>query len=196
MDLYRPFLGRDTSEGHLVRVGRISGLVILVLATLLAIWFTRRRLGVFVLLQDIGAWVAAPIAAVFLLGVLWRRATAAAATWVLVLAFPYTALVEYVLFKQVAWLKPFDNWLNRTFLVWATSMVLMVVISCFTRAPAPERIHGMIWSWNMARLPESERMRNRGARNLFLWWAIFIGVMAALYGYVIWFQFWGAGQSL
>ena len=32
---------------------------------LLAIWFAQRKLGVFVLLQDIGAWVAAPIAAPF-----------------------------------------------------------------------------------------------------------------------------------
>jgi solute:Na+ symporter, SSS family len=195
MDLYKPFFGRNKSDQHIVRVGRISGFVILVLATLLAIWFTRRKLGVFVLLQDIGAWVAAPIAAVFLLGVLWRRATAAAATWVLLLAFPYTALVEYVLFKKVPWLMPFDNWLHRTFLVWATSLVLMVVISWFTRAPDPDKIKGIIWSWKAAALPEAERERNRGWRNLFLWWAIFIGLMVALYAYVIWFQYAGPGQG-
>jgi hypothetical protein len=72
MDLYKPFLGQGKSEQHLVRVGRSSGFVILLVATLLAIWFTKRKLGVFVLLQDVGDWVAAPIAAVFLLGVLWR----------------------------------------------------------------------------------------------------------------------------
>jgi SSS family solute:Na+ symporter len=195
MDLYKPFFGQGKSEAHMVRVGRVSGFAILAVATLLAIWFTQRKLGVFVLLQDIGAWVAAPIAAVFLLGVLWRRATAAAATWVLVLAFPYTALVEYVLFKKVSWLMPFDNWLNRTFLVWATSLVLMVVISWFTPPPNPERIRGIIWSWKMAALPQAERERNRGLRNLFLWWAIFIGLMAALYAYVIWFQYAGPARA-
>ena len=195
LDLYKPFFGRTKSERHLVRVGRVSGLIILTIATLLALWFTRRKLGVFLLLQDIGAWVAAPIAAVFLLGVLWRRATAAAATFVLVFGFPYTALLEYVLFKRVPWLQPFDNWLNRTFLVWATSMVLMVVISWFTRPPAPERLEGMIWSWSLAKLPEAERARNRGARSLLLWWTIFIGLMAALYSYVLWFQYWGPGKN-
>ncbi|HOW67972.1 MAG TPA: sodium transporter, partial [Verrucomicrobiota bacterium] len=195
MDLYRPLLGRDKSEQHLVRVGRISGFVILVIATLLALWFTRRKLGVFVLLQDIGAWVAAPIAAVFLLGVLWRRATAAAATFVLLFAFPYTAFVEYVLFKKVSWLMPFDNWLNRTFLVWITSLVLMGVVSWCTRAPDPDKIRGMIWSWKYAALPESERDRNRGLRNLLLWWIIFIATISALYAYVIWFQFWGPGKT-
>jgi len=195
MDLYRPVLGRNKSEAHLVRVGRVSGVVILIIATLLAIWFTRRQLGVFLLLQDIGAWVAAPISAVFLLGVLWRRATAAAATFVLLFGFPYTALLQYVLFKKVPWLMPFDNWLNRTFLVWATSMILMVVVSGFTKAPDPGTIRDIIWSWKVAALPEAERGRNRGWRNLLLWWSIFIVLMTALYAYVIWFQFWGPGTA-
>jgi solute:Na+ symporter, SSS family len=194
MDLYRPVLGRHRSERHLVRVGRVSAFVILALATLLAIWFSHRQLGVFVLIQNVGAWVAAPIAAVFLLGVLWKRTTAAAATFVLLFAFPYTWLVEYVLFKQVSWLMPFDNWLNRTFLVWASSMLLLVIVSLVTAPPAPDKIAGIIWSWKVAKLPESERGRNRGLRNLLLWWSLFIGVMAALYAYVMWFQFWGPGR--
>jgi SSS family solute:Na+ symporter len=194
MDLYKPFLGRGKSEQQMVRVGRTSAFAILVVATLLAIWFSYRQLGVFVLIQNVGAWVAAPIAAVFLLGVLWKRTTAWAATFVLLFAFPYTAFVEYYLFKHVSWLMPFDNWLNRTFLVWASSMVLLVLLSLVTKPPAPEKIKGIIWSWSVAKLPESERERNRGLRNLFLWWCLFIGIMAALYAYVMWFQFWGPGS--
>jgi solute:Na+ symporter, SSS family len=195
MDLYKPFLGHDKSEQHLVRVGRASAFAILAIATLLAIWFSRRQLGVFLLIQNVGAWVAAPVAAVFLLGVLWRRTTAAAATAVLVFGFPYTAFVEYYLFKQVCWLMPFDNWLNRTLVVWLSSMALLVLVSLVTRTPDPARIQGMIWSWKAARLPDSERERNRGVRNLFLWWCIFIGMMAALYAYTIWFQYRGPGSG-
>ncbi len=191
IDLYRPCLRLEPPQKHLVLVGRVSACVILVIATGLAIWFSHRQLGVFVLIQNVGAWVAAPIAAVFLLGVLWKRTTSAAATFVLWFAFPYTAFVEYYLFKQVAWLRPFDNWLNRTFLVWATSMILLVVVSWITPPPDPEKIKGIIWSWQVAKLPESERGRNRGLRNLLLWWCLFIGIMATLYGYMIWFQFWG-----
>jgi SSS family solute:Na+ symporter len=189
MDLYKPLVGRDRSESHLVGVGRLSAFGILALATLLAIWFTHRKLGVFDLIQNVGAWVAAPIAAVFLLGVLWRRTTAFAATFVLLFAFPYTVLVEYCLFKHVAWLAPFDNWLNRTFVVWLTSMILLVMVSLLTAPPNPEKIKGIIWSWEMAKLPESERERNRGFRNLFLWWCLFIALMGALYMYMTWFQY-------
>jgi len=194
MDLYKPFLGRGKSEVHLVRIGRLSAFAILLVATLLAMWFTRRKLGVFDLIQNVGAWVAAPIAAVFLLGVLWRRTTAFAATFVLIFAFPYTFLVEQYLFKHVSWLIPFDNWLNRTFIVWATSMLLLVVLSFFTPAPDPEKIKGIIWSWSVAKLPASEHHRNRGVRNLLLWWCIFILLMAGLYAYMLWFQFLGPGS--
>ena len=178
-----------------MKVGRVSAFSILAVATVLAMWFTRQKLGVFDLIQNVGAWVAAPIAAVFLLGVLWRRTTAEAATFVLLFAFPYTALVEYVLFKRVPWLIPFDNWLNRTFLVWITSMILLVLVSYLTHAPAPEKTKGIIWSWKVAALPASERERNRGWRNLLLWWTIFIVLMACLYAYVIWFQFRGPGSQ-
>jgi len=193
MDLYKPFLGQGKSEQHLVRTGQVSAFIILTIATVLAIWFSRRQLGVFLLIQNVGAWVAAPIAAVFLMGVLWRRTTGAAALFVLIFGFPYTALVEYYLFKHVSWLIPFDNWLNRTFLVWLTSMVLLVVVSLLTTAPDPERIRGIVWSWETARLPESERERNRGWRNLTLWWGLFIGAMAVLYAFMLWFQFAGPG---
>ena len=68
-------------------------------------------------------------------------------------------------------------------------MVLLIVISLLTSPPDPERTKGIIWKWKVAALPEAECERNRGVRNLFLWWAIFIGLMALLYTYMIWFQF-------
>ena len=122
-------LGRGKTDAYLVHVGRISAFVILMLAMALALWFTRGQHSVFLLIQEVGAWVAAPISVVFLLGVLWGRATAAAATFILYFGFPYTAFVQYVLFKHVALLKPYDNWLNRTFLVWVTCLFVMAVVS-------------------------------------------------------------------
>ena len=45
-------------------------------------------------------------------------------------------------------------------------------------------------------LPEAERRSHGGARSLFLWWAIFVGLMAALYAYMFWFQFFGPAKGL
>jgi SSS family solute:Na+ symporter len=191
MDLYRPLLGRNSTDEQLVRVGRVSAFLILLIATVLALWLAHGEHRIFLLIQDVGAWVAAPIAAVFLLGVLWKRATAAAATFVLFFGFPYTWLVEHVLLKRIEWLRPYDNWLNRTFIVWATCMLLVFLISMFTSPPDPQKIRGLTWSWQSARLPESEAHLNRGVRNLFLWWALFVAIIGMLYAYVIWFQFRG-----
>ena len=187
IDLYRPFRANSTDK-ELVLVGRISAFVILLIATLLAFWLANGKHGVFALIQNVGAWIAAPISAVFLLGVLWGRASAAAATTVLIAGFPLTALVEFVLFKQVAMFRAYDNWLNRTFLVWLLCLAIMGVVSLATRAPEASRVAAMLWSWDGMRLPEKERERNRGVRNLFLWWGLFMLTMAAVYAYVIWFQ--------
>jgi SSS family solute:Na+ symporter len=196
MDLYRPFLGKGKSDVHMVAVGRWSAFLILLIATLLAIWFTRRQLGVFDVIQNVGAWVAAPIAALFLVGVMWRRATSAAATFVLWFGFPFTAFVEQVLFKHVGFLRPYDNWLNRTFVVWLSCLGAMFIVSLFTRAPAPEKLEGIIWSPKMAALPAAEAVKYGGFRSLLLWYCIFAVGVVALYAYLIYFQFFGPAKGL
>lgn len=195
MDLYRPLLGKNAPDHRLVSVGRWSAFVILAIAMALAVWMTHGQHSVFVMIQNVGAWVAAPIAAVFLLGVLWKRATSQAATFVLVFGFPYTAFVEYVLFRHVSFLMPYDNYLNRTFAVWATCMIAIVVVSLLTPAPRAEQIAGTTWSRSYLRLPDAERARFTGLRSLGLWWGLLIALMAVLYAYVIWFQFYGPGQG-
>jgi hypothetical protein len=127
---------------------------------------------------------------------MWKRATSRAATFILFFGFPYTWLVQYVLFKHVVWLIPFDNWLNRTFLVWLTCQLLMVLVSLATRPPAREQTEGIVWSWQYAQLPPEERKKYRGLRSLVLWWGLLVAVTLALNGYVLWFQFWGPGSRL
>ena len=189
MDLYHPLVRPSATERHLVRVGGWSSFFILLTAVGISLWLAHGQYGVFFLIQDVGAWVAAPIAAVFLLGILWKRATAAAATTVLVAGFPYTALIQYVVFPHITLLHPYDNYLNRTFAVWASSMVAMVVISLLTAAPDPKIVEGIVWSKSCLALPAAERTRNTGVRSPLLWWLVLVGTALALYSYMIWFQF-------
>jgi hypothetical protein len=93
-----------------------------------------------------------------------------------------------VLFKHVDFLRPFDNYLNRTFVVWVSCMLAMIVVSLFTRPAPPEKLAGIIWSPKMMRLPAEERSRHGGFRSLTLWWGIFAGLVVLLYGYLIYFQ--------
>lgn len=191
IDLYHPLLRPRATDRHLVKVGRWSSFIILILAVLLSLWLSRGKYGVFLLIQDVGAWIAAPISVVFLLGVLWRKGTAAAATFVLFFGFPYTAFVQYVLFRYWPLLRPYDNFLNRTFLVWITCLVLMVVVSFFTSPPPDEVVNKIVWSKSFLRLPLAERASSTGLRSPLLWWGVLVCVALALYAYMIWFQFWG-----
>lgn len=189
MDLYRPLVRPNASEKHLVRVGALSSFVILVIAVAISIWLARGQYGVFYLIQDVGAWVASPIAVVFLLGVMWRRATSAAATTVLFFGFPYTAFVQYILFPHVSWLRPYNNYLNRTFLVWISCLVLMFLVSLCTRPSPKEVVDSVVWNKSYLRLPAAEQMLNRGLRSPMLWWALLVIAALALYSYMTWFQF-------
>lgn len=189
MDLYRPLIKPDASERHLVRVGGWSSLLILLLAVGLAIRMSHSNYGVFYLIQDVGAWVAAPISVVFLLGILWKRATPAAATTVLLFGFPYTALVQYVLFPHLAVLRPYNNYLNRTFLVWVSCIVVMTVVSFFTTPSPAEVVDDIVWKKSYLRLPVAERVFNRGLRSPLLWWGALVTCALALYAYMMWFQF-------
>ena len=48
----------------------------------------------------------------------------------------------------------------------------------------------------MAALPEVERRTHGGVRSLFLWWAVFVGLMVLLYAFMLWFQFAGPAKGL
>lgn len=189
MDLYQPLIRPNATERHLVRVGGWSSFFILAGAVGISIWLSRGAYGVFYLIQDVGAWVAAPISAVFLLGILWRGATSAAATAVLILGFPYTAFVQYVLFRHVGVLRLYDNYLNRTFVVWVSSIVAMICVSLVTTQPDAAVVDEIVWTSKLLRLPAVERARNAGARNPLYWWLLLVTSALALYAYMFWFQF-------
>jgi hypothetical protein len=55
--------------------------------------------------------------------------------------------------------------------------------------PPPEEIEQIIWSKRYAKLPEAERKKYSGWKNWHLWWALFVGIVLAIYAFFIWFRF-------
>ncbi|MEY3050855.1 MAG: hypothetical protein RLY31_640 [Bacteroidota bacterium] len=87
MDIYKPYFGRNASEGRIVNVGRTTAAVALVIAILLA-----PQLGglgqVFQYIQEYTGVVSPGILAVFMLGLFWRKTTNNAAIWGVLLSIP------------------------------------------------------------------------------------------------------------
>jgi SSS family solute:Na+ symporter len=73
-DLYQSYLHKGASDAHLVRVGRITTVVGLLISVACA-YAARQYNNIMDMLQLVFAFVNAPLFAVFLLGMFWRRAT-------------------------------------------------------------------------------------------------------------------------
>ena len=87
MDIYKPYINPQASEGQTVTVGRITVAVALVIAVLVA-----PQLGnlgqVFQYIQEYTGIVSPGILAVFLMGLFWPRATNNAAIWGIIASIP------------------------------------------------------------------------------------------------------------
>lgn len=190
MDLYKTFWRREASEAEQVRFGRWSGAAVLAVGIVTAGYYTLMRgWFLFVIMQNVFAYIAPPFAVLFTLGILWRRANAAGAMAAVGLGFPFTLFLEFVLFPHVAWMRPYDSYLHRALISWMFCMIVMTSVSLMTAAPAPARTEGIIWRPRYALLPPAEQARYGGIKDFRIWWLLFVATCWAIYAYLFWFQF-------
>jgi len=133
--LYRRYLCKDGSERHYLFVGRVSGLMLTLMAALYAIFLVNRVLHVFLLTESLAAFVGITL----LGGIVWRRANrwGALACIVVSMGGNFGALV---LSHQ-----RFDHWSPNIFAAAMLSgMVSFVAVSLLTppeRGPSVERFY-------------------------------------------------------
>ena len=176
IDFYLPFINRRATEAQAVRFGRLVGVVIVLLGiACTALLLRQGERPVFIYLLDAYGYFTPGIAAMFLLGILWKRTTHAGALSAGALTIPLTLLLQF-------WLLPKMPFFNRTGIVFWTCMAVGVVVSLLT-VPKPEaELVGLIWNRDSLRLPADQRRLYRGLRRPFFWWAIITAVV--LYFYV------------
>ena len=63
------------------------------------------------------------------------------------------------------------------------------VLSIAARFTPPGEVDKIIWSKKYAKLPLEEQQHYRGWKNWHLWWALFVGIVLAIYAFFIWFRF-------
>ncbi len=123
MDIYKPYIGKDKSEKRLVRVGRISAAVALVIACLVAP-LLRTVPQAFQYIQEYTGIVSPGILAVAMLGLFWKKTTTRGAIWGAILSIP-VALFLKLDFIQL----PFLDQMFYTFLI---SIVIIGMVSLTT----------------------------------------------------------------
>ncbi len=129
MDIYKPYVERDASEGKLVRVGRISAAVALVIGVLLAPQL--KNLGqVFQYIQEYTGIVSPGILSVFLMGLFWKKTTNRGAVWGVLFSIPLALYFKVApngwsdspLFLEL----PF---MNQMFWIWILTMAFIALVS-------------------------------------------------------------------
>ena len=148
IDFYKKFKP-ESSEKHLLKVGRLATIVIVILGIL---WIPVMSLIADVLyeyLQSVQSLIAPGIAAVFLLGLVSRRITPAAGYVGLVSGFVLGRIRLVMLpFKDslantsFAWIVEM-NWLYYCILLFVLVTVIMIVVSMFTKAASEEKLQGL-----------------------------------------------------
>jgi SSS family solute:Na+ symporter len=163
IDVYKK-LHPEASERTLVRVGRIATAV-LVASGIAWIPFLRSISDeLYGYLQMVQAYIAPPIAAVFLLGLFWRRINANGALAALVGGFVLGAARLVLDLNAGALSGPLLafarlNFLYFAILLFAVSIALLVGVSLLTPPPAPGRIAGLTYATTVA----ADRARSRAS---------------------------------
>ncbi|MBD3291159.1 sodium/solute symporter, partial [candidate division KSB1 bacterium] len=152
VDFYKK-IKPDSSEKHLVFVGRVATATVVVLGI---VWIPIMKLIADVLyeyLQVVQSLIAPAIAAVFMMGVFSRRVTAAGGLTGLVTGFSIGMLrLALMVFQQ--FLPPESilykfveiNWLHFCEGLFVFTILIIVIVSLFTRKPSREQLEGLTYA--------------------------------------------------
>jgi SSS family solute:Na+ symporter len=156
-------------------MGQIVTVVGAILAVVVSIGLGMvKSLDLFSLFQALIAFLAPAMAAVFLAGVLWKRATAKAALTTLIAGTIVSVLIGICYLATWPSKTFWPPFLLLAFYIFVGLCVLMVVISLFTFKPGME-----------SRLPTLRStyasVENHNERTVWLWWAVLAVIMVAIY---------------
>ncbi|MEW6406927.1 MAG: sodium:solute symporter [Chloroflexota bacterium] len=161
MDIYKK-IRPATPEKKLVRVGRIATGVVVVTGV---IWIPLMKMisgELYHYLQSVQAYIGPPIAAVFLLGIFYKRINAAGAMTALVGGFTVGMIrlvAELNKNALAGWLHWFAtvNFLYFCIFLFLTCIVVLVVVSLLTAKPAYDKIQGLTYATTVAADKASSR---------------------------------------
>ena len=171
LDIHHKFINPAASEETLVRMGKWISAAVLVLAMAIAPFIGWLGQGVFYYIQNLYAYFAPPFAAVFLIGILWKRATPVAATITIPAGIAFGFFLEFVVFRY--WLESGTAFTLRSVYNWGFCVVLLVFLSLVTPPPPPEKISDEV-TINWRTLAAFKDLGSPWYRNVAFWWALFV----------------------
>ncbi len=131
IDIYKDLINKTASERRLVKVGRIAAVVALVVGVLIAPLLD--SLGqVFQFIQEYTGFVSPGVFAVFIFGMFWKRTTANAAFFTIILAIPISLGIRAVM--------PSLPFLDRMGIAFMACAILLTAISGLETSNSAEAV--------------------------------------------------------
>jgi SSS family solute:Na+ symporter len=153
LDFYKR-MRPQASEARLVLIGRIATAVLVVLGLLWVPFINRLSSQLYIYLQSVQAYISPPIAACFVLGILWTRLNGKGAISCLLtgLVLGGTRFILEVLDKSahfdsaaVRWLLDM-NFLHYAILMFVVCSAVLVLVSLLTPAPERAKLAGLTFA--------------------------------------------------
>lgn len=165
MDIYQK-MKPQASEKELVQVGRIATGVVVILGMVWIPMMGKISGTLYTYLQSVQSYLAPPIAAVFLLGVFYKRLNAKGAMTAMTAGFIVGALrivLELSKDSLSGFLHTFAtiNFLYFCILLFVFSIAVMVIVSLMTEKPSEEQLKGLTYATTVA----EDKVRSRASWN-------------------------------
>ena len=93
LDIYKPFINKTASDEQLVKIGKISAAMALILGVIVAPLLGNLDQA-FQYIQEYTGFISPGVVTVFLFGLFWKRTSANAAFWVVLLSIPLSVLLK------------------------------------------------------------------------------------------------------
>src|SRR5690606_2064362 len=131
LDIYKRYFHKEATEKQLVRVGRYTVIVAMLIASLVAPAL-RSLDQAYQFIQEYVGFIAPGVLAIFLLGFIWKRTTSAAALTAAVLTIPLSTVLKFLpVWTSGAF--PDFPFLDRMTIVFVILVGLMVLITLLDR---------------------------------------------------------------
>jgi SSS family solute:Na+ symporter len=193
VDIYEK-LKPGMPERHLVFVGRVATAIVVILGIIwIPIMHNMAGGGLYRYLQSVQSYIAPPIAAVFLLGLFWRRCNSTGSFWGLIIgvvlglgkltveAFVANGSIDNTLLIYIADF----NWLYYSGVLLAISFVLVIGLSLMTERMEDAQLQGITFST----LSAEDKAEVRASWDKFdvILTIVVLGLVIGMYLY---FSFW------
>ncbi|MFC1538961.1 SLC5 family protein [Candidatus Latescibacterota bacterium] len=178
MDIYHKIINPKASDKSLVKFAQILGTFLLIFG---ALWspMVSKFDTIFSYVQDCWALMMAPCMAVFILAIFWKRATNVAAVLTLLSSFP---LLLIVFLREFYGILAGFNIFNLSAIVFLISILVMIIISLFTKPSGSEEINDTIWKPSMLKLSKEETESGYPFwKWIGFWWTIIVGIFVIIY---------------